>query len=130
DQVGGDHVGAAAGADDGRRQVFPKVLQRDAAGGHDLEHGEGGAHGLDLGQAAGLLGGEELEDLQAQLVGGVIVGGGGAAGEHGHALGLAVLDDVHVQAGGDDELGAGGQGLIHLSGGEDGARAHQHIGAG
>ena len=47
-------------------------------GRHNLEHRERGAHGLDLGDAAGLLGGEELENLKAELVGGVIIGRGGA----------------------------------------------------
>ena len=58
----------------------------------------------------------------------MVVGGGGAAGEAGDALLLAVLDDLDVQTGGDNKLAAGGDGLIHLLGGEDGAGTHQHLG--
>ena len=54
----------------------------------------------------------------------------GAAGVDGHALGLAVSHDLGVQAGGDDELSARLQGLVHLSGGQDGTGAHHHLGAG
>ena len=56
--------------------------------------------------------------------------GGGAAGVDRHALVLAVDHDVGVKAGADDELRARFQRLVHLGGGEHGARAHQHVGLG
>ena len=118
DQLVGAHIAAAAGRNHGSGCILSQILEADAAGGHDLEHGEGSCHGLDLGQAAALLGGEELQHFQAQTVGGMIVGGGGAAGEAGDALFLAVFHDLNVQTGGDDELAAGGNGLVHHLGGQ------------
>ena len=56
----------------------------------------------------------------------MVVGGGGAAGENGDALFLAVLYDLNVQTGGDNKFAAGGDGLIYLLGGHDSACAHAH----
>ena len=128
DQVGGDHVRAAARRDDRIFDVIREVLQRNTAGRHDFEHREGRAHGLDLGHAARLLSREELEHFQAELVRGVVIGRGGAAREHVDAHLLAVFDQLGIHARGDDELRARGHGLIHLPGGEHGARADQHFG--
>ena len=41
-----------------------------------------------------------------------------------------MLDDVLVVTRGDDELGAGGTGLLNLLDGQDGAGAHAHLGLG
>ena len=60
-------------------------------------------------------------------IGGVIVGGSGAAGEDVHAFFLAVPDQVRVHARGDDELGARRQGFVDLRRGQDGACAHDHV---
>lgn len=59
---------------------------------------EGGAHGLDLGETAGLLSGEKFQYLQAEFQGDVVIGGRGAAGENGNVflLGVSKLTSLSI----------------------------------
>ena len=128
DQVLLHHPGAAAGEDAVIAQVVHQVLGVHAAGGHEVQLGEHGGQGLDAVDTAGLLGGEELHILQAGVGGAGHVGGVDTAGEDQHALLLAVGHQGLVIAGGDDELGACGQGAVALLQVEHSAGTHQHLG--
>ena len=123
-----DHPGAAAGDDLVKGEVVHHVLGVDAAGGHPLELTVGAGEGLELLDAAVVLGREELDHLEAQGHGLLHLAAGGGAGEHQGALVKAVLHGVGVKAGGDDELGAGSQGAVQTLAAGDGAGADDHIG--
>ena len=86
--------------------------------------------GLDGVQAAILGRGEELGDLEAQVLGCGDLGGGHGAGKDGQVDVDAVLHDVLVVTRGDDELGTGCAGLLDLLDGQDSAGANAHLGLG
>ena len=86
--------------------------------------------GLDGVQATILSRGEELGDLEPQVLGGGNLGGGHGAGKDGQVDVDAVLHDVLVVTRGDDELGTGGAGLLNLLDSQDGAGADAHLGLG
>ena len=125
----GAHPAAAHGVDEGGGDELAQVLVVDTSGGDELHAAEGGGEGLQGGEAAVDVGGEELDHLQPQLHGGGDLRGGDAAGGDGHAVVHAPADDLLVKAGRDDELGPARHGLLALVQGDDGAGPHQHVGA-
>ena len=120
--------GAAAGDDLVEGEVVHHVLGVDAAGGHPLELTVRACQGLELLDAAVVLGGEELDHFEPEGHGLLHLAAGGGAGEHERALVEAVLHGIGVEAGGDDELGTGGQRAVKALTAGDGARADDHIG--
>lgn len=76
-----DHPGATAGDDGGGAQVLLDVGSAHAAGGHKAVTDKRSGEGLDGVQAAILGRGEELGDLEAQVLGCGDLGGGYGAGK-------------------------------------------------
>ena len=74
-----------------------------------------------------MLGRKELQHFQPQLVSGVIIGRGRAAGETDNALLLAVLHKLHVKSGSHHKHTAGGNGSVHLLSGQHGTGTNQHL---
>ena len=71
--------------------------------------------------------GKELDDLEAVVEGHFDVGRVADAGDDGQVLVEAVLDDLGVEAGRDDEGCAGFACAVDLVGREDGASADEQI---
>ena len=128
DQVLIYHPAAAAGDDFIKGKIGIQVLGVDAAGGHELHAGIGSRHGFDHIDAAGCFGREELNNVQTQGNCGFHIAGIGRTGRNGNVLGNTVFDNLRIQAGADNEFGAGRNGTVNLLGGQDGACADQHLG--
>ena len=74
--------------------------------------------------------GKNFTVRQPELERGLDLGGGDGAGQREDAVLLAALDDGAAEAGGDDVGRAGGDGLVDLRDGQDGAGADEDVAAG
>mmetsp|Transcript_3544 Transcript_3544/g.11636 ORF Transcript_3544/g.11636 Transcript_3544/m.11636 type:complete len:284 (-) Transcript_3544:35-886(-) len=99
-------------------EVLAGVVQVDAAGGVELEHGEGGGDGLDPGDGAGDAG-EDLLDGSAHLVGRMKFGGSLASRNVDDLALGAPVDDFRNEDGRNNELGAGVHGIFRVEDGHD-----------
>src|SRR5690606_7322087 len=75
-------------------------------------------------------GGEELDDVQAQLEGGLDLGRGHGPGQREDAVLTAAFDDGSAEPGRDDVARACGDRSVDLVDREDRARAYEHVAAG
>ena len=110
-----------------RRDILRQILRVHAAGRDELDAAEGAGERLHCGQAAVNARREEFDDLQSQLHRRHDLSRGDAAGRNGNVVFHAPAHDLFVKAGRDDELRAGGDGLLALLERDDRARADEHL---
>ena len=123
-----NHEAAAACKDLGVLEVGEDVVLVDAAGGHELELGVRTGNGFDHVETADCFCGEELNDVKTELHCLFHFAAGGTAGAYGNAFFYAVFNDLRIESGRNDELGACRNCLVNLFGGEDGTCTYEHVG--
>src|SRR5208283_3314555 len=94
--------GAGAGLEEAGRG-----FEGDTAGGDELEVGKWGEKRFEIACAAHGRAGKDLYIVRAEVPGGDDLGGGERAGDGEFAGGFGGGDDFGMEAGADDEFGAG-----------------------
>jgi hypothetical protein len=129
---GGDEIAGGDPAPPHRQhlrqgQVPSEVAHVDSPRGDESDAAERRRQRPDVGDAAGGLGGKELDHVQPQGERQLHLRGGGDAGHDGHGAFEAALDDHRVEARGDHEAGTGPGHSVDLVDGQDRARPDQEV---
>src|SRR5271157_1131540 len=122
DEVAADAEGACSGAEEAL-----SGFESDAAGGDELEVGEGREKGFEVAGAADCGAGKDFHVVRAGLPGGDDFSGRKRAGDGELPAPFCFGDDLRMEAGANDELSAGFDGGSGLRGGGDGAGAEQEL---